>query len=40
MNFTIFIADAAHEDITRNAMWWAEHHSHERAIQWRDTIYD
>ena len=40
MNFQLEIAEEAHEDITRNAVWWAEHRSHEQAIRWRESIYD
>lgn len=39
MTFEIQIAEAAHDDITRNAVWWAEHHSYDQAIRWRDAIY-
>lgn len=21
-------------------MWWAQHHSHDQAIKWRDAIYE
>lgn len=37
--FELEIAEVAHDDIIRNAVWWAEHHSYDQAICWRDTIY-
>jgi len=40
MTFEIQIAEAAHDDIMRNAVWWAEHHSYDQAIRWRDAIYE
>jgi hypothetical protein len=39
MMFEIQIAESAHHDITRNALWWAEHHSYDQALLWRDAIY-
>ncbi|MDA1049830.1 MAG: hypothetical protein O3C40_05055 [Planctomycetota bacterium] len=39
MTFELEIAAAAHNDITRNAVWRAEHHSYDQAIRWRDAIY-
>ena len=39
MTFETQIAEADHDDITRNAVWWAEHHSYDQAIRWRDAIY-
>ena len=39
MMFELEIAETAHHDITRNAVWWAEHHSYDQAIRWRDAIY-
>jgi plasmid stabilization system protein ParE len=39
MSFQLAIADQAHEDISRNASWWAEHHSYEQAIRWKDAVY-
>jgi plasmid stabilization system protein ParE len=39
MTYELEIAEAAHDDITRNAVWWAEHHSYDQAIRWRDAIY-
>ena len=40
MTFALEIADGAHEDITRNAVWWAEHHSYDQAIRWREAVYE
>lgn len=40
MKYELAIADGAHDDITRNAVWWAEHHSYDQAIRWRDSIYE
>jgi len=37
--YSVEIAEAAHDDITRNAVWWAKHHSYDQAIRWRDAIY-
>ncbi|MCA9123937.1 MAG: hypothetical protein H6822_20525 [Planctomycetaceae bacterium] len=39
MTFDLEITEAAHNDIIRNAAWWAEHHSYDQAIRWRDAIY-
>lgn len=39
MRFRVSIKETAHEDIQRNALWWAEHHSVEQAIRWKDAIY-
>jgi len=38
MSFKITIAAEAHEDISRNAFWWAEQHSYEQAIRWKDAV--
>jgi plasmid stabilization system protein ParE len=40
MSFALSIAEGAHDDIMRNAVWWAQHHSYDQAIKWRDTIYE
>ena len=40
MSLTVKITDCAHEDIARNALWWAEHHSYEQAVRWKDAIYE
>ena len=40
MSFQLAIAAEAHEDISRNASWWAEHHSYEQAIRWKDAVYE
>ena len=39
MTFELEISEAAPDHITRNAVWWAEHHSYDQAIRWRDAIY-
>ena len=40
MSLPVKITDCAHEDIARNALWWAEHHSYEQAVRWKDAIYE
>lgn len=40
MTFRLIVTAAARDDITRNAAWWAEHHSLEQALRWHDAIYD
>jgi len=40
VSFRVEITDSAHEDIARNALWWAEHHSYEQAVRWKDAIYE
>ena len=40
MKCQVEITDCAHEDIGRNALWWAEHHSYEQAVHWKDAIYE
>lgn len=39
MKFRLNITTRARDDITRNAAWWAEHHSLDEALHWYDTIY-
>lgn len=33
MTFELEITEASHDGITRNAVWWAEHHSYDQAIR-------
>ena len=40
MNFWLNITNQARDDITRNAAWWAEHHSLEQALKWYDAVYE
>jgi len=40
MSFQLAIADEAHADISRNASWWAAHHSYEQASRWKDAVYE
>ena len=40
MIYDLAISEGAHDDITRNAAWWSEHHSYDQAIRWRDAIYE
>ena len=39
MNYWLNVTAKARDDITRNAAWWAEHHSLEQALQWYDSVY-
>lgn len=40
MTHRLIVTASARDDITRNAAWWAEHHSIEQALRWYDTIYE
>jgi len=40
MNFWLNVTSQARDDITRNAGWWAEHHSLEEALKWYDAVYE
>lgn len=40
MKYTVVIDQVAHNDIKRNAEWWAENHSYEQAFQWKTAIYE
>ena len=40
MSFVVAVAEQAHRDIHRNAMWWGKHHSLDQAITWVDTVYE
>lgn len=39
MSFWLNVTAKARDDITRNAAWWAEHHSLDVALRWYDEIY-
>lgn len=40
MTFTVCIEQEAHDNIQKNALWWAEKHSPEQAITWERAMYD
>lgn len=40
MNYRLNVTATARDDITRNAAWWAEHHSLDQALRWYDAIYE
>lgn len=40
MKYRVNITRRARVDISRNAKWWADHHSVEQSLNWADTIYD
>lgn len=40
MSFRLNVTNQARDDITRNAGWWAEHHSLDEALKWYDAIYE
>lgn len=39
MTLTLVITERAHQDIERNAIWWARNHSIPQAIDWQDAVY-
>ncbi len=39
MTYRLVIYSEAHEDIYRNADWWATNHSLDQAIAWQDAVY-
>ncbi len=39
MTFDVVIYQQAHAALERNALWWAENHSPEQAMQWQQAIY-
>lgn len=39
MAFKVVIERPAHESIERNAIWWAQHHSINAALEWQEIIY-
>ena len=40
MSFNVTIQETAHQDIQRNALWWAHNHSVDEAIKWKAVIYE
>ena len=40
MKFRVSILPNAKRDIDRNALWWAENHSVEQALEWSDAVSD
>ncbi len=39
MSYWLNVTNQARDDITRNAAWWADHHSLEEALKWYDAVY-
>ena len=39
MTLKLVITERAHQDIERNAVWWARNHSLTQAIDWQDAVY-
>ena len=39
MTLKLVISERAHQDIERNAVWWARNHSLIQAIDWQDVVY-
>ncbi len=39
MNFVVIVSTEAQDNILRNALWWADHHSPTQAELWMDTVY-
>jgi plasmid stabilization system protein ParE len=40
MKYWLNVTATARDDITRNASWWAEHHSLDLALKWYDLVYE
>lgn len=40
MTFWLHVTAKARDDITRNAVWWAEQHSLDEALRWHDRVYE
>ena len=40
MTIKLVITERAHQDIERNAVWWAQNHSLDQAVLWQATVYD
>ena len=38
MNRSVRLSDSAEEDILRNAVWWADNHSIDEAIEWEAIV--
>jgi hypothetical protein len=39
MKFEVDIREEAHVNILRNAVWWADHHSLNKAEEWMAEVY-
>jgi hypothetical protein len=39
MKFEVTIREEAHANILRNAQWWADHHSLNKAEEWMAEVY-
>ena len=39
MTLKLVISERAHQNIERNAVWWARNHSLTEAIDWQDAVY-
>jgi hypothetical protein len=39
MKYRVVLHPFVVEDIRRNAVWWAEHHSSEEAVEWFDYAF-
>lgn len=39
MAFKVIIERPAPQSIERNAIWWAQHHSINAALEWQEIIY-
>jgi plasmid stabilization system protein ParE len=39
MSFTVITLPEAEDDLYRDAIWWAQHHSLEQAQRWWDGIW-
>lgn len=40
MKYRVVIYNEAHNDIDRNAAWWARNHSYDQAVTWVQAVYD
>jgi len=40
MTLRLLITERAHNDIQRNALWWAANHSVDEAFTWQNAVYD
>jgi plasmid stabilization system protein ParE len=38
VNRSVRLSDSAEEDILRNAVWWADNHSIDEAIEWEAIV--
>lgn len=39
MMYRVLVSRQAISDVIRNANWWAEHHSRDKAAQWQAAIF-